>query len=314
MKKPNLYIVGHPRTGTSSLHDYLNQHPDIFMTPIKEPNYFAKDFQAESDRIHQKALYFPFRTEKRYLKCYKNWRHEKLGGEASSTNLYSKIAYQEIYRFNSHSKIIMAFREPVDFLNSYHSTAIFSLGENVRDLKEALALEAERKKGNYLSKRVITPSWLYYSDFINYADQLGRYLSLFDRSQIKVIIFDDFKADPAGTFKNILEFLDVEPNFEPEFKVVNPFKRDVKLPGLKYFLLDSPYFRKFQHLILPDVLYGKLTKLYLSKARKSEAPKQQIAPFIKNELKARFYPEVEKLARLLDRDLISLWGYSGILN
>jgi len=72
MKKPNLYIVGHPRTGTSSLHDYLNQHPDIFMTPIKEPNYFAKDFQAESDRIHQKALYFPFRTEKRYLKCYKN--------------------------------------------------------------------------------------------------------------------------------------------------------------------------------------------------------------------------------------------------
>ena len=314
MKKPNLFIVGHPRNGTSSLHDYLDQHPDIFMSPIKEPNYFAKDFHAESDQFHKKTHYFPFRTENRYLKCYKNWGHEKIVGEASATNLYSKIAYKEIYRFNSLSKIIISFREPVDFLRSYHSTAIFSLGENIRDLKEALALEAERKKGKYLSKRVITPSWLYYSEFINYSELLNRYLSLFDRKQVKVIIFDDFKTDPAGTYREILEFLDVDPNFEPELKVVNPFKRDVKWPALKYYVLDSPYFRKFQHLILPDALYAKLTKLYLNNARKSKTQKQQMAPSLKNQLKAKFYPEVEKLAHLLDRDLISLWGYTGILN
>ena len=313
MKKPNLFIVGHPRTGTSSWHDYLNQHPDIFMSPIKEPNYFAKDFHAESDRFHKKALYFPFRTEKRYLKCYKNWGQEKIGGEASATNLYSKIAPQEIYRFNSHSKIIMSFREPVDFLCSYHSTAIFSLGENIRDLQTALALEIERKKGKYLSKRVITPSWLYYSEFINYSEHLSRYLSLFDRKQIKVIIFDDFKMDPAGIYKEVLEFLDVDTNFEPEFKIVNPFKRNVKWPRLKYHLFDSPYFRKFQHLILPDPLYAKLAKIYLNTARKSEAPKKLMSFSVKNELKTRFYREVEKIARLLDRDLISHWGYTDFL-
>ena len=313
MKKPNLFLVGHPRTGTSSMHDYLNQHPDIFMSPIKEPNYFAKDFHAESDRFHNKALYFPFRTKKRYLKCYKNWGKEKIGGEASASNLYSKIAHQEIYRFNSHSKIIMSFREPVDFLCTYHSTAMFSLGENIRDLQTALAREAERKKGKYLSKRVITPSWLYYNEFINYSEHLNRYLSLFDHKQVKVIIFDDFKINPAAIYKEILEFLDVEPNFKPEFKVVNPFKREVKWPGLKYHLLDSPYFRKFQHFILPDSVYEKLTKIYLSKARKSATPKQLMAAPVINQLKARYYHEVEKLARLLDRDLISDWGYTNIL-
>jgi hypothetical protein len=312
MKKPNLFIVGHPRNGTSSLHDYLNQHPDIFMSPIKEPNYFAKDFQAESDQFHQKALYFPFRTEKSYLKRYKGWSSEKVGGESSASNLYSKIAFQEIHRFNMDSKIIMSFREPIDFLSSYHSTACFSLGENIKDLQSALAVEAERKKGNYLSKRVITPSWLYYSEFINYSEHLSRYLSLFDRRQIKVLIFDDFKADPAGIYKEILKFLEVDPNFEPELKIVNPFKQNSKWPRLQHHLIDSPYFRKFLHLILPDSLYAMLANYYLIKARKSEAPQQLIASSVKNELKTRFYHEVEQLSDLLNRNLVELWGYSKI--
>jgi len=309
MKKPNLFIVGHPRNGTSSLHDYLNQHPDIFMSPIKEPNYFGKDFQIESDRFHQKALYFPFRTEKHYLKRYKGWRSEKIAGESSASNLFSKIAFQEIYRFNSESKIIMSFREPVDWLCSYHSTAFFSLGEHIKDLQAALAVEAERKKGKCLSKRVITPSWLYYSEFINYFEHLSRYLTLFDPGQVKILIFDDFKADPAGIYKEILKFLDVDPTFEPELKVVNPFKQNSRWPRLQHHVIDSPYFRKFLHLILPDGLYAMLGNFYLKKARKSEAPQQLIASSVRDELKTRFYHEVEKLSRLIDRDLISLWGY-----
>ena len=73
MKKPNLFIVGHPRSGTSSLHYYLKQHPDIFMTAIKEPNYFARDFRLDSDNFHKKKLYFPFRTEGQYLRLYKKY-------------------------------------------------------------------------------------------------------------------------------------------------------------------------------------------------------------------------------------------------
>ena len=276
MKKPNLFIVGHPRTGTSSLHDYLDQHPDIFMSPIKEPNYFAKDFHAESDQFHQKALYFPFRSEKRYLKLYKDWGDEKIAGEASATNLFSELSATEIYRFNQHSKIIMSFREPVDFLYSYHSTAIFSLGEDIRDFQEALNSETRRKQGNCLSKRVITPSWLYYSEFINYTQQLNRFLSIFDPGQIKVIIFDDFKTDTRKIYTEILDFLDVDSEFVPDFSVVNPYKRNVKWPRLKYYLFDSPYFRKIQHLIFPDAIYGKLVKTYKITTELKEAKIQPL--------------------------------------
>jgi hypothetical protein len=311
MKKPNLFIVGHPRSGTSSLHYYLNQHPDIFMTAIKEPNYFAKDFHEESDRFHQKALYFPFRTEKTYLRLYKNWTTEKIAGEASATSLYSQIAAKEMHRLNETSKVIMSFREPVEFLYSYHSTAIFSLGEDVKDFKQALGIEPERKKGHYLSKRVITPSWLFYFQFIDYSQQLKRFTSLFGKDQIKVLIFNDFKMDTAKIYRELLNFLDVDPNFEPDFEVVNPYKKSVKWPRLKYLLFDSPYFRKIQHLIFPDTVYARLVQYY-KKMILIEEPKQRIDLELKKELMLKFRKEVEKLSDVLQRDLITLWGYNEI--
>jgi hypothetical protein len=311
MKKPNLFIVGHPRTGTSSLHDYLNQHPDIFMSPIKEPNYFAKDFHEESDRFHHKALYFPFRTEKRYLKLYKNWEHEKIAGEASATSLYSKMSAKEIYKLNQNAKIIMSFREPVEFLYSYHSTAIFSLGEDVKDFRRALSMEPERKKGHCLSKRVITPSWLYYSQFIDYSKQLNRFSSLFGKDQIKVLIFNDFKMDTKNTYREILRFLDVDPSFVPDFAVVNPYKKSVKWPGLKYVLFDSPYFRKIQHLIFPDTVYARLVQFYKKMILIAE-PKNRLDAQLKKELMLKFKIEVQKLSDVLQRDLITLWGYNKI--
>jgi len=92
MKKPNLFIVGHPRTGTSALHDALDQHPDIFMSIPKEPVYFAKDLHAESDLFHKKPKYFHFRSEKQYLKIFKQCAHEKIAGESTAVYLYSKMA------------------------------------------------------------------------------------------------------------------------------------------------------------------------------------------------------------------------------
>ena len=83
------------------------------MTAIKEPNFFALDFRIDSDNFHKKELYFPFRSESQYLRLYKNWAGEKIAGEATATNLCSKVSAAEISRFNPASKSIMVFREPV---------------------------------------------------------------------------------------------------------------------------------------------------------------------------------------------------------
>lgn len=308
MKKPNLFIVGHPRTGTSSLHDYLNQHPDVFMSPIKEPNYFARDFHEESDNFHKKKLYFPFRTENQYLSLYRKWGDEKIAGEASATSLYSKVSAERIAGFNKDAKIIMMFREPVDFLFSYHSTAIFSLGENFLDFRKALSVEQERKQGKLLGKRVLTPSFLYYSEFIKYEKQVKRFLSFFSTDQLKIIIFDDFKKETDRIHGDILRFLDVDTGFVPDFTIVNPYKKNVKWPRLKYYLFDSPYFRKTQRLLLPYGLYAKLVRIY-KKTIQSSTAKSNIDLNLKKELMKKYKGEVERLGDLLQRDLVGLWGY-----
>jgi hypothetical protein len=310
MKKPNLFLAGLPRSGTSSMHAYLKQHPDIFMTAIKEPNYFARDFHKESDDYHNKQLYFPYRTKDQYLRLYKSWNNEKIAGEASWTNLYSKIAAKGIHQFNPNAKIIIALREPVSFLYSYHSAATFALGESIQDFKKALSAEVERKNGKYLGKRVIAPSWLFYSEFVKYADHVQRYLSLFNNDQIRIILFDELKQNTAGVYNIILKFLDVPSDFSPEFNIVNPNKI-LKWPRLKKLILDSPYFRNTLRFFISDNTYANLKKLYKDRIVTYKA-RLPLNEDIKNELMANFKSEVEKLSRLLNRDLIALWGYDKI--
>jgi hypothetical protein len=310
MKIPNLFIAGLPRSGTSSLHDYLGQHPEIFMTAIKEPNYFAPDFHKESDAYHHKQLYFPYRTKDQYLRLYKNWHDEKIAGEASWTSLYSKMAAREIRQFNPNAKIIIALREPVSFLYSYHSAAAFALGESIQDFKQALSVETERKNGKYLGKRIIVPSWLFYSDFVRYADHVQRYVSVFSNDQMKIILFDDFKQNTAGVYNTILTFLDVSCDFNPEFNIVNPNKI-LKWPRLKKLILDSPYFRNTLRFFISDNTYAALKKLYKDRVVTYEA-RGPLDDDIKNELMVNFRGEVEKLSHLVDKDLIALWGYDRI--
>ncbi len=307
MKKPNLFIVGHPRSGTSSLHRYLNQHPDIFMTAIKEPNYFALDFRDDSDEYHRKELYFPYRLTSQYLRLYKNWQDEKIGGEASATNLCSKVSAQEIYRFNPEAKIIMMFREPVSFLYSYHSATRFALGEHHKNFEAALAAEKNRRQGQGLSKRVIAPSWLFYSEFIKYADQISRYLDYFDKDQIKMIIFDDFKQNTHEIYRETLRFLNVNQDFTPEFEIVNPNKQ-IRWPLFKKYTLDSPYFRKTLRRLFSDDSYAGMKNFYKTKMVKYK-PRPALDENTKARLMKEFKMEVEKFSALLGDDFITRWGY-----
>jgi hypothetical protein len=310
MRKPNLFIVGHPRSGTSSLHHYLKQHPDIFMTAIKEPNFFAHDFRSDSDNFHKKELYFPYRSENQYLSLYKKWTKETIAGEASATNLCSKASAQQIHRFNPASKIIMMFREPVEFLHSFHSAARFALGEHLEDFQTAISAETDRRAGRNLSRRVIAPSWLFYSEFIKYTEQIQRFMSFFDRAQIKIIIFDDFKTNTQDVYREVLGFLGVDPNFITDFDVVNPNKQ-LKWPLFKKYTLDSPYFRKTLRRLFSHETYAGLKDFYRNKMVK-HAPRRPLDETYKLELMQNFKPEVEKLSEFLKKDLGSLWDYDKI--
>jgi len=310
MKKPNLFLVGHPRTGSSALHDSLNRHPDIFMSFPKEPVYFAKDLHKDSDHFHKKTKYFHFRDEDQYLKLFEKSTHQKIIGESTAVYLYSKSAAGEIHNFNPSAKIIMMFREPVSWLYSFHSKACQILGEDQIEIKKALLLENKRKQGKHLSPEVLAPSILYYTNFIKYKDQVQRYLNVFNRTNVKIIIYDDFRNENRKIYKEILEFLDVEPDIVPELKKINVSKSNPKWP-IAQRVIQSPRIIKMALTLLPRDLYAKITRIYWDKFF-NPMLEPSIEKDFKKQLMKKFKPEVELLTDFLNRDLMNLWGYDKI--
>ena len=308
MKMPNLFLVGQPRTGTSALHNVLNQHPNIFMSIPKEPVYFAKDLHAESDLFHKRAKFFHFREESQYLKIFNSIGQQKIAGESTSVYLYSKAAAREIHRFNPDAKIIMMFREPVSWLCSYHAKACQILGEDRLNFSEGLKLEAERKKGRFLSKDVMAPSLLFYSEFLKFRQQIERYSQLFNPANIKIIIYDDYKSNNPKIVNEVFQFLDVDTEIVPQFKELNASKSSARWPIMQR-IIQFPYLIKIALKILPRNIFGKIS-LYYWEYFFNANEENKIDPQLRKSLMKNFRPEVDQLSDLLNRDLIELWGYN----
>lgn len=308
MKKPNLFIVGAPKSGTSALYDFLGQHPDIFMPKYKEPHFFSKDLQNESDIFHGFLKHYPFRTENAYLSLFSEVKNEKIIGDASTHALFSEVAAKEIYDFNSNSKIIIMLREPIEYLHSLHSQLYKHLDENIGDFKKALELEESRKSGEDLPEMVEFPSKLYYSDWAKFDIQLSRYFKIFDKSKIKIILFDDFKSDNIKICKEVFSFLNVDDSFTPRVSIVHSNKI-LKHRGFIKFLKNPLVFKIMK--IIPRKHYSAIgRKLHnlLYKTQKRESLDYDFS--IK--LKIKYKSVVENLSRMLNKDLISIWGYDKI--
>ena len=117
IKLPNLFIVGTGRAGTTSLYNYLKQHPEVFMSPIKEPQYFLrKDIYEFHDGIDIEKIISDFGE---YINLFKGGEHKKIRGEASALYLYLKSATHEIYELIPDAKIIISLRNPIERALSY---------------------------------------------------------------------------------------------------------------------------------------------------------------------------------------------------
>src|SRR5882672_7839349 len=128
IEKPNLFIVGAPRCGTTSMYDYLKQHPDVFMPEVKEPHFLGTDLT--SSRF--------IRDEGKYQALFATAKNEKRIGEASVWQLYSKIAAYEIKEYSPTARVIIMLRNPVDMMYSLYGQHIFSGDEEISDFEEAL--------------------------------------------------------------------------------------------------------------------------------------------------------------------------------
>lgn len=198
---PNFIIGGALKGGTTSLYYFLRQHPEVFMSSLKEPRYFAYE---PDNPLHADGagLHFPVKTLAEYTALFAGAAGEKAIGEASPHYLISPVAPTRIKELIPGVKLIFSLRDPVKRANSvyWHS---YRLGQEDRPIEQALTAE-----------EYAIQHGLYYH-------YLRVWFDLFDRTQIKVILFDDLQRNPLATFRDVCRFLDVDDQFVPDLSVRN---------------------------------------------------------------------------------------------
>ena len=295
MRRPDFFIVGAPKCGTSALTHCLNQHPEIFMPAGRDPTYFGSDLYKENS---------PSLSD--YLSFFERAGGSRRVGETSVWYLYSRRAAAEIQAFDPGARIIIMVRNPVDKMYSHHSQLVYSGNEDIVDFKAALEAEPYRREGLRMPPTNHRPEGLLYRDAARLAGQVERYLNVFGREGVHVVVYDDFYDDAPATYRRVLEFLGVSPDFEPGFAVVNPNKR-TRSKALRSFLQEPPEtMRSMTKSVLPGPVRYKVKELARRLNTRYE-PRPPMDPELGRRLRREFALEVESLGGLLDRDL-SHWS------
>jgi len=278
MTLPNFLIIGAAKCGTSSIYMYLKQHPEIFMSPIKEPHYFSftsetKKTQGPGDSVTQAI------TEiEEYKNLFNDVQNEKAIGEASPTYIYQPNAAERIQNLIPNAKLIAILRNPAE-------RAFSAYMHVVRDRREPAG-----------------PLW-HYRNCGFYFEQLTRYFNLFPKDQIQVFTYEDLRSDQEGVLKNIFKFLDVDTNFIPDISVkfnVSGKQKSKLLHSLTLGLFNNPNpIRWLSRHIVPESLRWKVT----NRIRELNLISQKIPEKIKAELINGYRYDIIKLQTLIDRDL-----------
>jgi hypothetical protein len=212
MKKPNLFIVGAARSGTTSLWQCLKEHPDVYMPKderLKEPSFFSDDCGKRFDLAGYLSIFMPAGEGRKWL------------GEASVAYLTDPRSAGRIHDFNPSARVIIMLRNPADRAYSLYNWMAQEGYEYAASFAEALQLEETRvqqtepqwSKPNYYWGYLYRRSGLYH-------DQVKKYLDLFKQNAM-IVDFEDFSASPESSFREICSFLQIAPLPVP-LQICNP--------------------------------------------------------------------------------------------
>jgi len=298
-KIPNFFIVGAPKSGTTSLYKYLSTHPNIFMSTPKEPNFFSSDLNGLNC----------VNTLDEYQSLFKKTNKSQIIiGEASVWYLYSEKALTNIYDYNNNAKIIVMLRNPIDLYSSLHQHFIYNGFEDRENLTEAWQCQLSRKNGNNIPMSCPEPKLLQYGDVLKMGHQTDRLLSIFPKSQVKFILFEDFVSKTLTEYKSVLSFLELEYDGRDDFPIINKSKQS-RNKVLNDYLLNPPRcLRKIWKLlkkIIGDNMINLANKLILMNS-KILIKKNNIDDILINNLKNQLTNDIKKLSINIDRDL-KIW-------
>ncbi|NND94109.1 MAG: sulfotransferase [Flavobacteriales bacterium] len=309
----DFFVIGVVKGGTTSLYDYLNQHPELYLPPIKEINHFARTDIDESKFLPEYATDVSIDLERYfkngmpemvhiahindpndYKKLYSPAQAGQKTGDISNSYMICPSAASAIHAHNPSAKIIVILRNPI---NRAWSQYLMNLRESKTETKDFIE-ELEN------DSRAVNQGWgvnHQYLELGNYSKQLKLYYDLFSAEQILPIIFEEYVKQPTIALRKICQFIGVSPEFEFD---TSGKKNAASLPRNK--TLNSLLVKSGAIKLAKDLVPRKLRQnlsgvLYSSKNLPSLATEEI------SYLRGYYLSEINGLCSLINRDLTSIW-------
>lgn len=287
---PNFLIVGTAKAATTTIHEYLKQHHNVFMTDWKEPSFFV--FKDKANPSYTTDRPVKFITEiKDYKELFSGGTDHAIRGESSTPYLYfydkSIENIKSVCDNYKDIKILIVLRNPVDRAFSQYMMKVRDLVENL-SFEDALLAEEERMENNAHFDFFYRNRGLYYN-------QVKAYIKEFDN--VKVMMYEDFRKNEQTFLNEIVQFLGLQ---EIEFEKIG--KQNISgRPKVKIIsrLLKRNPLKQFFGLILPKKWKLKLKGFVMAKNLKREKMNKETA----ESLRSFYQKDIEKLEQLMGCDL-----------
>lgn len=292
MRKPNFFLVGAPRCGTTAIFRWLREQPQVYLPPVKECHYFATDFGA----------FRSVQSQAEYLRLFEpaSEQHPAVG-EASVMYLVSETALDNIAQFNSEANLLVALRNPIELVHSWHEQLLVTFQEDEPDFELAWQQQASRLLGRNIPDSCTIPQALQYANIGRLGTQVRRLVDRFDRAQIHFIVYDDLVRDSEDTCARMLEAIGVR---SPSVTPINRVNQNQALRvGARHWHRNRALIaaRRFARSLIGDKYYERIRDAVMAKAavRRERTP---LSPSCRQMLVDTFQPEVEELSDLVGRD------------
>ena len=296
MPHPNFFIIGAPKSGTTSLYKYLSRHPNVFMTEIKGPHYFA--FEISNKRRIVK-------TKKEYIELFKSAKkHHHAIGEGSVLYLYSKSSIKNIYENYPNAKLIILLRNPIDIVQSWHSEKVWAMNENIDNIELAWEMDKNRKINIEKYKNDVFD----YSRIAMFGDQIKSLLDYFPKEQIKIITFDEFILNTKSIYSDVIDFLNLPYHNQSTFPIHNAYKK-YKFKWIQNYLTHPPVFFKFSLGLFKKMIGVKRINIMTRflKFNTYNPAKPKLSDKFTQTIINNYYDDISSLSKLLKKDYIKLW-------
>lgn len=304
MTMPNFLVIGAIKGGTTALYHYLKQHPDVFLSSIKEARYFAVDPDQPLDAGFNR--FAPVTDLASYAALFDSVTNETAIGEVSPQYLYSPVAAANIKATIPDAKLIAVLRNPVERAYSSFMHHVRDGAEPLTNFAAALAAEPDRIEQQY------GPLW-HYKQAGFYSTQLQRYFDCFKPEQIKIYLYEDLKHDLPGVLQDMFQFLEVDPSFIPDTRTKhnvsgvpqnaylhqtlskrNPVYKSLSstlshLPALKSQLKQSTMVRTYQR--------------WIDQIRTQNLVKPTLSDELRVKLQQEYRADILTVQAMLNRDL-----------